>query len=120
MRPGNPVFDTDYQLITTPYVAVGSITFEIANATSFKVGDVIAVTRTPNEAWIFATGMDQETLCADATSTCNGWSPASYTENHERVITAIDGNRITIDIPIVDVMEEAYGALLSVIHCNFL
>ncbi|MEL6659573.1 MAG: hypothetical protein AAFR36_24135, partial [Bacteroidota bacterium] len=96
------------QAITTDYVPVGSYSLEIADASEVEVGEKIVVTRTPNQVWIDELGMDQETLCA-GDSDCFGWTPSSYTIEHERVITAISGNTIFIDIPIVDVMEERYG-----------
>lgn len=96
------------QAITTAYVAVGSYSFEVADAADFAVGDKIVVTRTPNQRWIDELGMDQETLCQGKPG-CNGWTASSYTIDHERVIAAITGNTLTLDIPIVDVMEDAYG-----------
>ncbi|MEL6971555.1 MAG: T9SS type A sorting domain-containing protein [Bacteroidota bacterium] len=96
------------QAITTDYVPVGSYAFEISDASGLEVGEKIVVTRTPNQVWIDELGMDQETLCA-GDSDCFGWTPSSYTIEHERVIMAISGNTISIDIPIVDVMEEHYG-----------
>ncbi len=96
------------QPITSEYVPVGSYSFEVEDASAFEVGEKIVVTRTPNQVWIDALGMDQQTLCQGA-SGCNAWTPASYTIDHERTITAISGNTISINIPIVDVMEEQYG-----------
>ena len=96
------------QVITTNYVPVGSYSFEIEDASSFEIGDKIVVTRTPNQFWIDELGMDQETLCGGA-SGCNGWTPSGYVIDHERIITAISGNNISINIPIVDVIEDIYG-----------
>ena len=100
-------FDSE-QVITTSYVPVGSTSFEIEDASDYTIGEKIVVTRTPNQHWIDELGMDLETLCQGKTP-CVGWEPASYAIEHERTITAIAGNVITIDIPIVDVMEEEYG-----------
>ena len=96
------------QAITTDYVAVGSYSFEVEDASDFEVGEKIVVTRTPNQVWIDELGMDQETLCL-GDSECVGWTPNGYTIDHERMITAITGNTISINVPIVDVMEEVYG-----------
>jgi len=96
------------QAITSDYVPVGSYSFEVEDASGFEVGEKIVVTRTPNQAWIDELGMDQETLCAGDVG-CFGWTPSAYAIDHERMITAIAGNMITINIPIVDVMEAAYG-----------
>jgi len=96
------------QQITTSYVPVGSYSFDVSDASAFSVGDAIVVTRTPNQAWIDELGVDQETLCAGK-SGCNGWTTSSYTIDHERMITSISGNTISINIPIVDVIEDYYG-----------
>ena len=97
------------QAIVTDYVPVGSYSFEIEDASDFEVGEKIVVTRTPNQFWIDELGMDQETLCGGEPG-CIGWTPSSYIVDHERMITAISGNTISINIPIVDVIEDVYGS----------
>lgn len=96
------------QQITSSYVPVGSYTFDVSDASLFNEGDAIVVTRTPNQIWIDELGMDQVTLC-EGKSGCSGWTTSSYTIDHERTITGISGNTITINIPIVDVIEDYYG-----------
>ncbi len=86
------------QAITSERVAVGATSFELADASGFSVGDAILVTRTPNQAWIDLLGMAEF-----------GWTPESYHIDHERQITAISGNTVTVDTPIVDGMEQVYG-----------
>ncbi len=97
------------QAIVSDYVPVGSYSFEVEDASDFEVGEKIVVTRTPNQVWIDELGMDWETLCEGNTN-CIGWTPSAYTIDHERTITAIAGNTVSINIPIVDVMEEGYGS----------
>ena len=97
------------QAITTDYVPVGSYSFEVEDASDFEVGEKIVVTRTPNQVWIDELGMDQETLCVGDPE-CFGWTPSIYTIDHERVIIGISGNTISINIPIVDVIEDVYGS----------
>ncbi len=107
------------QAIVSDYVPVGTYSFEVEDASDFEVGEKIVVTRTPNQLWIDELGMDWETLC-QGESGCTGWTPSSYTIDHERVITAIAGNTISINIPIVDVMEEGYGGgSISKIQSSF-
>lgn len=96
------------QTITSDYVAVGSYSFDVEDASGFEVGEKIVMTRTPNQVWIDELGMDQVTLCAGK-SECTGWTPDAYTIDHERVITAISGNTISINIPVVDVIQDEYG-----------
>lgn len=100
--------DQSQQEITSSYVPVGSYSFDVSNASTYSEGDKIVVTRTPNQTWIEELGVDQETLC-EGKNGCIGWTTSSYTINHERIITAISGNTISINIPIVDVIEQYYG-----------
>ncbi|RMG70960.1 MAG: DNRLRE domain-containing protein [Bacteroidetes bacterium] len=85
-------------VMVTPYVAVGTQQLTVANVQDFSVGDLISVKRTPNQLWIDTLEMGQY-----------GWTPASYAIKHERVITAIEGDTLTVDVPIVDVMETQFG-----------
>ena len=96
------------QIISSAYVPVGSFTLEVEDASDYEVGDNIVVNRTPNQEWIDELGMDKETLC-EGKSGCFGWTPGDYAIEHERIITAISGNTISINIPIVDVIENAFG-----------
>lgn len=84
--------------ITSQVVPVGASHFEVSSTKGYTVGDSIVVLRTPNQAWINLLGMGMY-----------GWTTSSYTIGHERRITAIQGNTVHIDIPIVDTMESAYG-----------
>lgn len=84
--------------ITDAYVATGSRTFNVQSAASLAAGDSIVVLRTPNQAWIDELAMGQY-----------GWTAAGYAIAHERRVTAVAGNQITIDVPIVDPLQARYG-----------
>lgn len=90
--------DGTRQRITTDRVPVGSRSFRVRDAGDFAVGDVVGVLRTPNQRWIDALGMGRW-----------GWTPDGYTIAHERRVTAIDGDRITVDAPLVDTLDARYG-----------
>ncbi len=96
------------QEIISEYVPVGSYSFLVEDASDFVVGEKIVVTKKPNQFWIDELGMDQQTLCA-GDADCVGWTPSAYTINHERQITAISGDSISINIPIVDVIQKEFG-----------
>ncbi|TFH02688.1 MAG: DNRLRE domain-containing protein, partial [Calditrichales bacterium] len=87
-----------FMRITTPYVASGAFTFDVDSASNFNVGDSIIVVRTPNQTWIDELEMAQY-----------GWTADSYVIGYERIITAINGNTISINIPLVQAMEDLYG-----------
>ncbi|MFW6058188.1 MAG: hypothetical protein ACOC9W_04975, partial [Persicimonas sp.] len=84
--------------ITSDYVPVGSRTFSVETPPDFSEGDAVGVVRTPNQAWIDDLQMGQW-----------GWTPASYEIAHERTVTDIDGDEITVDVPLVDTIESGYG-----------
>lgn len=87
------------QDITSPHVPVGATSFEVTNAATFQVGDEVVITRTPNQAWIDL--LDMATY---------GWTTTSYAIPHIRHITGIQGNSVTIDVPIVDALQDLYGS----------
>ena len=84
--------------VTSQLVPVGARSFEVANSAGLKVGMTIAFRRTPNQAWIDLLGMGKY-----------GWTPSKYNINHERVVTALAGNKVTVNIPLVDAVEAKYG-----------
>ena len=84
--------------ILTNFVPVGSNSLEIENAGNFKPGDLIMVLRTPNQAWIDILQMAQY-----------GWTADSYRIGYERTVTAVNGNRISIDVPMVQSIETRFG-----------
>lgn len=84
--------------ITTPYVATGAKTLEVAAGHAFQAGDKIVIQKTPNEAWIDTLDMRQY-----------GWTASGYRNTYERTIVTLQGNTLTLDIPVVDPMEDAYG-----------
>ena len=84
--------------ITSEYVGTGSRTFNVASPGAFAAGDSVVVLRTPNQTWIDELAMGQY-----------GWTASDYTIGHERTVTGVSGNSLTIDIPIVDPMSARYG-----------
>jgi hypothetical protein len=84
--------------IASRLVPVGATSLEVESAAAFKPGDNIIVQRTPNQKWLDELTMSQW-----------GWSVSQYTIEHERKVASISGNRLTIDVPIVDAMESRYG-----------
>ena len=65
----------------------------------FSPGDRIIVQNTVNQQWLDdMSDMSQW-----------GWSVSGYQLTHRYVITAVNGNQITIDAPIVQTIEDQYG-----------
>jgi hypothetical protein len=84
--------------ITTDYVPTGAISFTVESTAGFMVGDLIAIYRVPNQAWIDALDMAQY-----------GWTPAGYDISFERKIIGINGSTVTINAPVVDPIQTKYG-----------
>ncbi len=103
-RSINPELTAARTTITDAYVPSGADTFTVASASGFAVGDAIAIRRPTTEAWVHLMQMD--------TLTRNGrpqtWIGTSRGNLTTRTITAINGNRLTIDIPLADSYDARY------------
>ncbi len=84
--------------ITDSFVPVGANTFIVESTSRFSTGDSIIIHRQTNQQWIDDLDMEQY-----------GWTPDYYEDKWERVITSIDGNKITVDAPTVQAIEDRYG-----------
>lgn len=86
------------QSIVNAMVPSGVSSFKVQNGSTYAVGDTVVVVKTVNDAWIKAIGAAEI-----------NWHHSFYDNPYERVITAVKGNRVSIDIPIVDPIERRYG-----------
>lgn len=98
-----PDFTTETEIFDN-YVPVGANSFTVNNAENFNVGDSIIVERRGNEHWINYIKMDQ---IPDDGGSITQWTP--FNLQYEYVITAIDGNLITINSSIVNAIEKRWG-----------
>lgn len=93
--------------IVDDYVPVGATQFQVQNSEGLKVGEVVNIVRPCTKAWIDRLG---------ATDFGGGegdwrltWRPESRTLTWTRVVTAIEGNTVTIDAPITTALEKTLG-----------
>jgi hypothetical protein len=120
--------DTKRQ-ITDDYVPSGTKVVHVFQASSvFKAGDKVVIRRPSVAAWIRATGMDsipprpfkgESTLDAinrfrksNGNTNTNGtiqWQPGSRDLIFERTIISVNGNEITLDIPLTNALQKEYG-----------
>jgi hypothetical protein len=91
------------QKIVDSYVAVGAHSFTVENGRAFRVGQSVLVIRHGNAAWIHELKMDEMIAKAGTRQ----WEP--FDIESDRIITAIDGNRITVDAPICCSIDEQWG-----------
>jgi hypothetical protein len=92
--------DDTKQPVTDDYVPVGARTLTVASARDFKAGDTVVVRRIGNQAWIDEVGMN-----SDAPG--GRWQP--FNVEYDRVVTDVQGNRITVDAPIFCAIEKRWG-----------
>jgi len=93
--------------IADNYVPVGSHTFKLDSTKGLIVGDHIIVRRIGNKDWIHEIAMDRITPRASDPSGTKQWEP--FNMDFDRFITHIDGDRVTIDAPIVCAIEQRWG-----------
>ena len=87
--------------ITSEFVPTGARDFTVEYDHDFEVGDSVIIEKTPSDKWITDLGMAQY-----------GWSAKDYTMRYERIIEEVVGNKIIINIPVVDPIEEQYGGAM--------
>lgn len=90
------------------YVPVGTRTFYVEEPSPYNVGDKIIVYRPATQNWINDLGMGPGGILDVPDKVI--WEPSEYGLKFERKITSIEGNKITIDIPIMNNMEIQYGS----------
>jgi hypothetical protein len=105
--------DDAAQALTDDYLPAGSRSFTVADGSAFKVGDPVLVRRPVTDAWIHFMGMD--TLVRNGLP--QTWLSNTTRIPADRVITAVEGNRLTVDVPLPDSYDARYlrppGATVS-------
>lgn len=91
--------------ITDAYVPTGATSFHVASAAGFRPGDAVVLFRPGTQQWITDLKMDQ----IEARQGTKQWQPREYDLRYERTITKIEGNKITLDNPVVMPLETKYG-----------
>jgi hypothetical protein len=123
-----PVANSE-QAITDDYVPSGTRIVHVRHAaTHFKPGDRVIVRRPSTAEWIHALGMDSippRPLPGESTgdsfrrfresgkdTDMNGtrqWTPGSKNLNFERTVVSVDGDAVTLDIPLTNALQKEYG-----------
>jgi hypothetical protein len=108
--PGRREIDGTRRRITDAYVPWSARSFSVDTSAGYKVGDRIVVHRPSTAAWISAIGMDRikPRPGADPAET-KQWKAGDYDLHFERTVVAIDGNRITLDAPVMNALDAQYG-----------
>lgn len=94
--------------ITDAYVPVGARSCHVERADDLKVGDFVTVLRPSTAEWIHVIGMDRIPVPQGRTDVVQ-WKPGSKDLHFRRVVTAIQGNQVTLDAPLVNALQAEYG-----------
>lgn len=94
--------------IADEYVPAGSRQLTLENAGMLEVGDTVHVRKTVNQEWIDLIGMDNPGTRKDGRKV-KLWKPEAYRINHLRQIAGIEGNTITLDVPLPQSIAQAHG-----------
>jgi len=87
------------------YLPVGECQFLVETASGFKVGDEVTIRRPSTLGWIRRLGTEH----FGGGITALGWKPGERDIFFERKIIAINGNRVTIDLPLTTAIDSSYG-----------
>mmetsp|Transcript_16744 Transcript_16744/g.30026 ORF Transcript_16744/g.30026 Transcript_16744/m.30026 type:complete len:629 (-) Transcript_16744:121-2007(-) len=95
---GGRSFTSDVS-VSDAFVPVGAKTLTVADGTQFQQDDRVIIQLKPNQAWLdHMSDMSQY-----------GWTTTGYDLEWRRTITAVIGNQITFDAPILQAIEAVYG-----------
>ncbi len=92
--------------VTDAFVPVGTKSVTVQSGHSFAVGDWVHFRREPNDAWIHMLGMD---TLSHIDPLATDWTASSYKISFERKITSVQGNIITFDAPVMDIIDPVYA-----------
>ncbi len=84
--------------IASAYLPTGTKTIEVEAGHNFQAGDKVVLQKTPNEEWIDVLDMRQY-----------GWTASGFKTTYERQVVSVDGNKLTLDIPVMDPIQVEYG-----------
>ncbi|MBN1291960.1 MAG: hypothetical protein JXB48_08985 [Candidatus Latescibacteria bacterium] len=88
--------------IVDEFVPFGAKSFRVESAKKLKVGDTVIVRRKTTREWF-------ETLELDIDNDKWGRGEVAWSHDFDRVITGIDRNIITVDVPITCPIEARWG-----------
>jgi len=90
--------------MTDSYVPSGATSFNVSDASGFHVGERVLINRPVTAEWVHFVGMD--TLVRNGAP--QTWIAPGSVILTDRTITAVHGNRISIDVPLTDSFDSQY------------
>jgi hypothetical protein len=100
--------------ILDSYVPAGARTFRIRDASSFHPGDRVLVLHPATTEWLRSMGIDPPSRVSQS----QDWIRAGSVIRTDRVVESVDGDRITLDVPLSDALDSQFTAA-SLVHYSF-
>jgi len=97
-KKGIDLSQTSKKAIVDSYVPFGTNQITVESGHTFQNGDKVVVHKMPKQSWIDLLTMAQW-----------GWTPESYDVYFERKVKAVNGNILTLDAPMVDIIDTTYA-----------
>ncbi len=104
------------QAIVTEYVPTGANAFRVADAQKFAVGDTVVIEHPSTREWIHALGMDR--FPSRDVGSWLDWKPGTLDVRWDRTITQIDGDTITLDVPLSFALDASLSRA-TIARCSF-
>jgi hypothetical protein len=92
--------------VTDSYVPVGADTLHLDSVVGLNAGDQVVVGRPWEQNWIHDIGMDRIPPRPGGTPSSQ-WKPEKGNQ-FERVVTAVNGNAVVLDVPLPTALEKSY------------
>ncbi len=94
------------------FVPVGRHQVRVESARGLKPGSKVLLRRAGSAAWIRFIGMDRIAPRPGASGQTRQWGP--FDLDFDRVVTAVEGDRLTLDAPLTCAIEERWGGGLVI------
>ncbi|MEO8237334.1 MAG: DUF6298 domain-containing protein [Flavobacterium sp.] len=107
----NPIFKDKFELEAN-YTPLGAAVLAVKNGTALKKGDYITVNTPITKNWIDMLSMND----FGGESGWIGWKADDFVIRADREITAVQGNKITIDAPLTNALDEELSKSTVVIY----
>ena len=93
--------------VVDSYVPTGATEFTLADTVDLKPGDRVVVRRPSTASWIALLGMNL--FQGWRPENRLHWQPGSRDIEWDRVVTAVRGDRLTVDAPLTTALDERFG-----------
>jgi hypothetical protein len=102
---GRPTSVSDEIEITDAYVPVNAMQFNVSDAQNLKIGTRVFIRRPSTKEWIDLLAMNE----FGGETAWLGWKPGERDLVWDRIITAVEGNTVSIDAPLTTSLDKKFG-----------